>query len=751
MRLTIYVLVGLCACALGCGEADEPVDSGGDTSADAPDLPLDLRGDTGDVQADQGDVRGDPGDEPDVPGPGRPQTVLVVDYEMRPAFLWSPVLAALTEAGWEPVYRRFYPHITPADADTYGMIVLASGRAPSTPAARMRAAEVDHLERFARDGGALVLLPENGWADAAFAENEWFFFNRLLERIDVPVRTARATLIGAVWPPDGDRPPLHEETLDSYPGALEWTLDLPVVYPDTQHAGVTRFATPFAAGWVPPLVCEGEDVAVLAGARLEVTVWQTLGQGEGQLAFPIRRVPVAVLGVGPARAPVLVLPASIALLPAHTERQSDEPLLDARLFNGTGTFLKRVLLHTAAVALDPDKHDPRIGCNFTLDDGLFTAVADGFPASSPVATTVPALVPPSELPVPAVPDGPVLEGVLAPAPSDISPPWFRDGKAHLAYGDWDAELGPQFENGREHGVDAFMIYLPPDWVRGERDPRLGELAATAAQAQVHLFIGTIAVSLFDEALRASAPRPLGRNGQQVDVPSPLSDEFWDGAIRPFVLGAARAASENPGITGVQLDLELYGAGPLSLHRGHILGDAEWEVIVSAVPDAEDVPENERFPWLVDAGHMRTATAALRDAVAARARALRDEAWEIHPDLELMIYSLDATTGWFYEGLLAGLSTAERPVTWLTYDVHTAALREDLAARGVHVRMVGGVLGVRLTPEDLGSALATARGASDGYWLFKLQDFPPGDDHPDAPRLHGTPTDYWDEVGRASAP
>ncbi len=747
MQLTTRVLVALALCCAGCG------DSTTTPTPNPSDAGVQDMGNTGDTDVDSDDTRDvqtPDADTPDADPEPRPRTALIVDYEMRPAIVWSAVLTTLTDAGWAPEYRRWYPHITPADSEAYGLIVVASGRAPSTPAARMRAAELDHLEAFARAGGALVLLPEAGWADAAFAENEWFFFNRLLERLELPIRSARATLIGAVWPPEGDAPPLHVETLDSYPGSLEWTLDLPVAYPTTLHPGITQFATPFAAGWVPPLVCDSDDIAVLAGARLEVTVWHTLAEGSGQLSFPSSRVPLAALGLGPAGAPVLVLPASIALLPSHTERQSDEPMLDPALLRGTGTFVRRALSHTLMVSDDASRHDPLGGCHFDLGDGVFSAVAQGFPALNRLAKTVPALVRVSEVPVPDNAPAGQFETLAEPVETAADPSWFRGGKAYIGYGDWDPTLADRFANGAAHGLDAYMISVPPAWLYDD-DPRVGELAQAAQDEGVELFVGTIAISLFSQDDRTQAIRPRGRNGQVVDVPSPVTDLFWDGALRPFVLGAATAAAAHPGIRGVQLDLELYGAGPLNLHRGHLVGDAEWAVIAGAVDGAAGVALDERLAWLVDNGKMAAATGALRDAVAARARQLREDARAIHPDLAFLIYSLDATTGWFYEGLMQGLGTAQRPVTWLTYDLFTSALRRDLAARDIHVRLVGGVLGVRLTPEDLGTALTTVRTESDGYWLFKLQDFPTTSDHPDAARLHGAAEDYWDEVGRASAP
>lgn len=741
-------VAALCAVALACacGDTSTPpsvADTGtDDTGTDvAADTPSETGPDAGDATADTPDM-----------GAPLPRRALLVDYEMRPGFMWAGVRGALESAGYAVDYRRWYPHVTPADiAGDFGMIVVAAGHAPSTPAARMRPDEVAHLEAFARAGGALTLLTEPGWSDAPFAENEWLFLNRLLERLQIPLRTGRATLIGEVWAPDGDIPPLHMATVTGYPGSLEWTLDLPVGYPAAEHPALGRFAPAMAAGWAAPLVCDGPEVAVLARTGLDVIVWQTLSEGDDQLAFPLPAVPLSAVALGPARAPVLVIPTSIALMPAHTERQSDEPMLDPSMWRGAGTFLDRAFGHAAELVDNPGAHTPGAGCDFLLDAGLFSAVASGHAALTPLAPTVETLGPVSALPVPDAPPAVELEEPLSPVELAAAPAWFQAGKAHIAYGDWDADLARQFDNGAAHGLGTYMIYIPPTWgLEGRRE--LADLAQTAEAGEVALFTGTIAVSLFSEDARDRAAKPRGRNGITMDVPSPVGDVFWDEGVVPFVLGVARAAAQNPGITGVQLDLELYGAGPLSLHRGMMLGDAEWAVVSDALgADASTVPIDERFAWLVDGGHMATAQRALADEVSRRATALREQARAIAPRLEFMIYTLDVSTGWFYDGLLHGLGTEDRPVTLLTYDLFTHAIRDDLAARGIHTRVVGGVLGVRLTPGDLGTALGTAREYSDGYWLFKLQDFPPSSEDVGAARLHGRAEDYWDEVAGVSAP
>jgi hypothetical protein len=733
LNVRFWMFAALMACGPGTDPAPNPVSDAGEDS--------DAR--TSDVS----DVV-----EPDVPdAPDARQVALLVDFEMRPAVMWGAVTDGLEEAGWQVRYRRWYPHVTAQDVEpgTYELILVAAGRSPAAPSPRMRMAELDNLEAFSNAGGGLVLLTESGWEDTIFGENEWFVFNRLLERLQLPVRAARNTLVGNVWLSNGGDPPLHEPTPYSYPGSLEWTLDLSIAHPVLQHPALTGGAD-FALGWAPTLVCEGDDVAVLAHADARAIVWQTLDQGANQIVFPEVPMPIAAVTLGPGGGPVALMPVSAALLSVHTERASDEPALNPELGQSAGEFTGRVLGHVASLVDDPTLHEPLGGCSFTLRHGMFSVEAEGYPARNPFVMSVRAHVPPSSVELPlAPPSGDHMEMEFVPSEETAVPDWFVQGKAHLGYSDFGDGLPSQIENATAHGMNAFMISVHPPWMEDDQREPYAAVLDAAEEHDATIFFGAIAVGLLDEEERAGAAKPGGANGEVLDVPAPTGDVFWDAGVEPFVMGVARAAAADPRIRGVHLDLELYGASSLSFHRGHLTGPAEWAVITAALGDGEDVPGPQRLTWLVDRGYVRTANEALADAVADRARALRDAARAIAPDLEFMLYSVSVSTGWFYEGLMRGLGTVDRPVVLLSYDLGTTRVRDDLAGRGIHARILGGILGVRLEPQALGQSLAVCAEGSDGYWLFKLQDFPATDDDEGAARLHGTPTEYWDAIAGAT--
>ena len=120
-----------------------------------------------------------------------------------------------------------------------------------------------------------------------------------------------------------------------------------------------------------------------------------------------------------------------------------------------------------------------------------------------------------------------------------------------------------------------------------------------------------------------------------------------------------------------------------------------------------------------------------------------------PDSGRQPYRLILVASWFYRGLMRGFGTAERPVTVLSYDIATDAVRQELNRQGIHCRVLGGLLGVRFAPADLEEGLFNAGVRADGYWLFQLSDFPMTDDPEVLARLHGAPQDYWTGLTHAN--
>ena len=117
---------------------------------------------------------------------------------------------------------------------------------------------------------------------------------------------------------------------------------------------------------------------------------------------------------------------------------------------------------------------------------------------------------------------------------------------------------------------------------------------------------------------------------------------------------------------------------------------------------------------------------------------------------MAFYTPVFSTAWYYKGLARGLGTPDHPVLVLTYDTVTRPVRELLTREGIHLRTLGGLIGVLFTPEDFETGLVNSARRSDGYWQFQFTDFPTSDDPAWTATHHGTASAYWEAVSAANA-
>jgi hypothetical protein len=766
------------------GEADTPRSSGDGTGthdSNADQLqPADA--DSG-SDADAAHV-GDAGADSDVDGletaetvaPLPPGPALLLDFEMRNPISWSFLLDTVKGLGHQITYRRWYPHVTTHDLGNdpetgkprYSILIVSAGNGPSEPSERMRLSDAQRLADWLASGGTLLLLVRHTWLDGYGGDAEWLLFNRVLEQAGAPIRIARNTAVGFVSQPSGGKPPLHQAHPAAYPGSLEWTLNYPLAYPDDKHPAMAEIGGAWPAGVTATLQCDGNDVAALAWTHKNILLWQKLDNAPDAVEIPLVAQPLVL--VAPAgKGMVMVAPRSLAQLPVHTEYMSDKPVLDLEQLHRAEATATATLAHLSALSRDRSVH-VAAPCHVPAPGGLLSASGKALPplGSGP---EVMALFPPSNRPVPEIPPAPppgapVLAETPAP-PSQgeaVTPNWYPSGRARFGYGGYKPyeEMLPFLEKAAENGIDSFVVTVDPAWLSarhqyGVPSPEIEGLAKAAAETGTRIFLGVNFLLPKYGDLAEQVGAAIGADGQEIKAPPPISKTYWDEALLPVFLGGAELAAEHEGIAGIHLDTELYGAGQLWYSQGFMFDPATWDFLISKVSAldpalaqaAADVPQFERLAWLVDNGLAGLAMTALETQVAALASDLRLAVRTVNPDVELAFYGVMLSTAWFYRGLMKGLGTMEQPVTHLSYDVFTLRARKILSGEGIHIRVLGGLLGVLFKPADMGNALLNLGTEGDGYWLFQFTDFPVDWDPANPPKMHGTPDDYWAAVKAAN--
>ena len=110
------------ALSISCKGKNDPADATED-----PDAVEDA------VEVDE-DADEDMTDAEDAP-PDTLSSALLIDLDLLHHSAWLDLKSAADDASISLDYRRFFPHVTPADTSAYQMIVVAAGGAPAMAAA----------------------------------------------------------------------------------------------------------------------------------------------------------------------------------------------------------------------------------------------------------------------------------------------------------------------------------------------------------------------------------------------------------------------------------------------------------------------------------------------------------------------------------------------------------------------------------------------------------------------------------------
>jgi len=752
--LSIYLV---CAYQWSC----TPIDPDGIVVFDPPPISLDSSFTVKDVGIiSLLDVGPPPDQGPRFPGPAITwnQKILLIDLESRTGAAWFGLQEDLAEFGGELVHRTHYPHITEADVQgEYSAIIVAMGTGPGGPVPMMRAGSVEALSSFVGRGGTVLFLTQGGWRNSSKGTNDRYRVNQILETLDVPARVENNTLVGDVFVSEGERAPLHVSRPWAYVSALEWNLGGAVgfVGPDVNAEPPI---TALALGDTPSISCESAQIRVLARAHLDIYSWISLG-GDMPLEIPNESLPVAV--IAPALAgQVAMAPRSLLELPFHSTPGADQPILEPSLLRGTRAMGKLIIREwvEAAQAQSIGITEGCIAGHLPLFR-LANMEGDGERLPPPAGLSDEA-VPLSPPPRPAWADA----GERTQAVSPLRPGWFPPTPARLVYGDlWPVErMEAIMSQLQVSGMTGFVATIPANpLINFDPSSGITNLMAATAQralaAQQEFFVAAhYRNELYPELQNEVAPT-RGAHGQILDAPRPLSDRWWSENLEPLVLGAARASSQIDGLTGLVLDLELYGAGALVYGDGCCFDDESWRSVVEAIAShdqelgtvASMIQDVQRLAWLVDEGLLNFAYEHLEEMVARRSQMLMTRARMINPDFQLNLYTHAIQDSWFYRGLYRGLGTTEHPIVLLSYDQSLNHIIDSLRARGYPVYGLSGILGVRLSARDAGTALYNAGANSDGYWLFQYGDFEVIEDDTEPAITHDPVQEYWRQFSRTN--
>ncbi len=674
--------------------------------------------------------------------------LLTLCYTLAEDEVVRPILAYFTEQGYRASYRRYYPRLVSADIVAYDAITIVN--ATNWQAARyaITKAEIERLAQFVREGG-LLLLATSTASEYYHNPTNVDSFNELLRLLDIPIIIHYNQV---------------KDPINSYAGTIRqmpYQRSVPGhrLHPDGYEKltlGPTNTLT----------VGEGVDVLLTTDETAEGGIAPTaaIGRaGKGYLCALNAEVYLC-MGIGVISPPLI-----------ETRR-----LAQARACVGKLTaYLHGLRIGEIAWQPPPSHLSPfpsPLGEGCEGRDGEAERGATSLRQRIPESVTVSEnFLKPSEI------FGNIAEsGDNAFEP--YRPRWrnevdtaiygwierekIRGGWCYIATGDRayrkrlvqmakDARLNLfwgvtnshlEFQKGTPNQAD--FIRLAED-ITTELDPLWEERGAH--QPKIGWFMGFQFPNMI--VARAAHLHTAQLDGVERDNPSPVDVGYWERHIFPWARGLAEFSLAHPSVRGVLLDLEMYGF-PLWFYTDTCdFGDMAFDLFLSHLPTSPPSPPlegrgerggvragtpsqiesartltsagasgsraAERFEWLMEEGLLGRYFEILSEKAEEIGRGLRGAIHDINPNLIIGFYLLNIERSWFYRAFLRGVSTPQRPVIFLSFNMESHRSLRLLEQDQIYVYHASAALMGKFPLSAYDKVLNDAMINGDGYWLNRV--------------------------------
>jgi|GEM_PF-1111207 len=618
-----------------------------------------------------------------------PPKALIVDWDMNPPVVLSSLMDRLKKAGFQPLYRQFYPRVTSADLEGSSVLILLSGGAPGSLNYGMNPGDVTPVVEFVRKGGTLVLGAAPGSPSDDLGDRERYLFNLILNRLKVPIK------ISDDWIVDEE---------NSFPAPLwksPWVMPIP--------------GSPATNGVKGPLPFDrSSSLEVGEGVKALVTSYYSShpyhdphSKGSKVLAAEARS----------SAGKVLVLSRYVLTLGGGNSKEPASPLIPLREERELEKFLDALILW------------------LKRSDYLEAFLGEPFPPparppfeirEAPLRKAPPPLI--REVGAWKSPP-PKKGGVLSPSHAWILEEGIRSGWAHMDKE--EGELARLAKGMISSGMNIFWGVGHPQvliGVWGSEEERMRLLSSWERLDFFLRFTGVkwlLGVNFPGGSSRRDLPSyAVGANGESTTAPSPWDKTIWNREIIPSLRVAAQWAKNHPSMVGVVIDLEMYGRRPLFFGNGVDFGEEPFRRFLESIGEPKDsrgftLRPEERFEWLMESGLLETYYAFLEKRAQDIGRSLREEVRSIQPDWIIGCYMAGILHRWFYRGLLKGLTERGKPVLLFTFQRDVERDLEELRAQGIEAVHVRGLLMGMMRKQDYEGLFRDSLLRHGGYWLNRL--------------------------------
>jgi len=181
------------------------------------------------------------------------------------------------------------------------------------------------------------------------------------------------------------------------------------------------------------------------------------------------------------------------------------------------------------------------------------------------------------------------------------------------------------------------------------------------------------------------------------------------------------------VLGMLSDLELYGFDTIILSEAFTFDNLSFQFFLdkqekylkkrNIYDEAEKIPQYYRYLWLKEKGLLKIYYKNLEKEVEDIAKWIDSEITRIYPDFIWGFYVAGIPHSWYYKGLFRGLSSPERPIVLITYDVIGNEQMDYYAQNNIYAVYCPGILLNMMKNEEWIECLTNFAENNDGYWLF----------------------------------
>ncbi|HIG48673.1 MAG TPA: hypothetical protein EYQ20_20365 [candidate division Zixibacteria bacterium] len=631
--------------------------------------------------------------------------VLILDYAMATPEINEHIACGYVRAGCNVDYRPFYPNLVHDDVNHYRIILLLAGRTPAYPSGMMSALESPLLIEYVENGGTLVLAPNLEGGEGA---NERYLFNQILADLHVQIHI------------------YDEQVSDSENQYAAPLWERPFYQPMPGH--------PVSAGSTDRLAF---DRSVRLGVGSDVSVPLTTFP----TARPKGRMPtVAMAQAG--KGLVVVAGRYILNAAGIQLRISGEPLAHPEWLEDSAVFLHQLTQYIV---------------DFTQGHATWHST-DLFQYEKVASDSQPDFDFDQSIVLDHVPEQVFIHtyhlsegnhGIdqynrkladhYAQLPDERLYGWIRNEGVRASWGstvDWGTTIKAKEEIERVTdtlkamdvnlfwGIANCQAVGGPGYSEEERNHVLQQWRWTAeALDGSHVkWYPTLDYRYF----REEKTRCYGAQGQKLEATSPMDFAFWRENWRDSMLAMAEFSLDHPCIGGLTMDVELYGHPPAyNYYMCYGFEDEcyftvldRWDgwIDASQLKSLHPIPLVERYIHLRVHGLLEAYFSALSDEVTRICRQIREDIWQVNPDLIIASYIFTTPCNWFDLGLYRGFSTPERPVILMTFNVRSGRMMEHLRRRGIYAYHTSVALLGMIKQNEYETIFVNSRRYGHGYWI-----------------------------------